>query len=95
MFQAFILPLDSSTGRVEINYDSMPSARRDVAKSLSHCEKALIDTKVELQKWGERSESNGGLEVQMSRPCVLVAVTPTRQEMASSLGREVSFFPFS
>ena len=97
MFKAFTLPLqpyarDPPEGPLEINYDSiLPSSRKYVAKSVSTCRKALKDVRNELEAWGKRSKAGtGALAKEMSRPVILVAVTPTRQEMASSVGREVS-----
>ena len=98
-FRAFVLPLHPQAdalppGPVEINYDAiLPSTRRKVAKSLGACRKELASAREDLHTWGERCRTHDnakGLAEELSRNVVLVAITPTRQEMASSLGREVS-----
>jgi hypothetical protein len=97
-FGAFLLPLQPHaetlpSGPVEINYDAiLPSTRRRVARSLSVCRKELASVRRDLHTWGERCRAHDrekGLAEELSRTVVLVAITPTRQEMASSLGREV------
>jgi hypothetical protein len=56
----------------------------------------------DLRKWGERAGTagetgsgtgtgmGGGLAEELRREVRLVAITPTRQEMKSTIGREVS-----
>ena len=98
-FRAFVLPLQPRAdalppGPIEINYDAiLPSTRRRVAKSLGACRKVLASVREDLHTWGERCRAHvsaTGLAEELSRNALLVAITPTRQEMASSLGREVS-----
>jgi hypothetical protein len=61
----------------------------------------------DLSRWGERGRktlkgaavgvagaTGGGLAGEMRRPVNLVAITPTRQEMKSTVGREVGSLPF-
>lgn len=105
MFRALLLPLqpNESTlplGPLEVNYDAiLPSSRRPLARSLPACRKAMAGIKDDLQAWRTRSEGTtdgvagdvgvGGLVGEMRRDITLVAVTPTEQEMKSSVGREV------
>jgi hypothetical protein len=42
----------------------------------------------DLQTWKDRG-SDGGLIEDMQREVLLIAITPTEQEMKSSVGREV------
>lgn len=55
----------------------------------------MREIKNDLNAWGGRcthASGDGGsaLGEEMGREVVLTAITPTRQEMASSVGREVS-----
>lgn len=88
---------------LEINYDAiLPSSRRPLARSISACRKAMQDIKDDLEAWRERSTSTidgvagevgkGGLVGEMRREVLLIAITPTEQEMKSSIGREVNYF---
>lgn len=99
-YRAFLLPLQVSEpifppGPVEINYDAiLPSSRRDTARSLGTCRRAMGEIKKDLRAWEERSRGEEeGLTGEMRKEVVLVAITPTRQEVASSIGREVSRVP--
>lgn len=83
----------------------LPSTRRPLARSLSACRKAMTQIKADLQSWRSRSQSgvsssipgsgvagdigSGGLVDEMNREVRLVAVTPTKQVLKSSVGREV------
>lgn len=51
----------------------------------------MKETKKDLRAWGDRcgAKEVEGLTEEMRREVVLVAVTPTKQEVASSVGREV------
>lgn len=81
---------------IEINYDApLPKSRKSVAKSLPACRKAMRDVRDGLTSWRDAGESGSlsdkGLSGQMQMGVTLIAVTPTRQVMQSSVGREVSF----
>lgn len=90
-------------GLLEVNYDAiLPATRRPLARSLPACRKAMNQIKDDLESWRRRSDretgvSDGvagetgraGLVGEMRREVKLVAVTPTKQEMKSSVGREV------
>lgn len=96
-------------GLLEVNYDAiLPATRRPLARSLPACRKAVTQIKADLESWRRRSgaETKGGqgdgvagevgrsgLVGEMRREVKLVAVTPTKQEMKSSVGREVSLPP--
>ena len=105
MFNALLLPIQPSSpaipqGPLEINYDAiLPSSRRPLARSLPACRKAMSKIKDDLRAWRDRSArttdgvagdvGRHGLQGEMRREVTLVAVTPTQQEMRSSIGREV------
>jgi hypothetical protein len=105
MFQALLQPIvprsgpggsaSAGNGLIEIDYDApLPSSRKSVARSLSACREAMQSVRDDLIRWkvsaGQGQRSNGGLADHMQRPLRLVAITPTRQVMDSSVGREVS-----
>ena len=79
-----------------MDYDKTASDRKSMAKSVRSCRKAIQELKGELVAWGERCKDpeEGGagerLAEEMGREVLLVAITPTKQRMASSVGREVS-----
>jgi hypothetical protein len=93
-------------GTLSINYDAiLPSSRRSVARSVTSCRKAMSSVRQDLEAWGGRSRSQSdndpgtgvageqrriGLAGEMSRKVQLGAITPTKQSMESSVGREVS-----
>jgi hypothetical protein len=91
------------SGVLQVNYDAiLPSSRRPLARSISSCRKAMQGIRDDLQAWKIRSSEGGGVgegvagEVglggligDMQREVLLIAVTPTEQEMKSSVGREV------
>lgn len=95
--------LSPPPGLLEVNYDAiLPATRRPLARSLPACRKAMAQIKDDLEAWRRRSEvgtgvsdgvagevGRGGLVGEMRREVKLVAVTPTKQEMKSSVGREV------
>lgn len=105
MFRALLLPLQPREpnlhpGPLEVNYDAiLPSSRRPLARSLPACRKAMAGIKEDLQAWRDRSTGTtdgvagevgvGGLVGEMRREVTLLAVTPTVQEMKSTVGREV------
>lgn len=109
MFNALLLPVQPQApsiplGPLEINYDAiLPASRRPLARSLPACRKAMGNIKDDLQAWRDRSDrtldrvagevGRNGLEGEMRREVLLVAVTPTQQEMRSSIGREVRHCP--
>lgn len=82
------------------------SERGPLARSVPVCRKAMGAVRADLARWGERCRANQptaelgegvageagthGLAGEFGRRVHLVAVTPTRQEMSSSVGREVS-----
>lgn len=84
----------------------LPASRRPMARSVSSCKKAMQGIRDDLDAWRKRGTSNersggvgegvagevgvGGLIGEMQREVLLIAVTPTEQEMKSSVGREVS-----
>jgi hypothetical protein len=100
MFQAFIDALaeqeGSSSGLIEIDYDApSPKSRKAIARSLPACRSAMKGIREGLLKWEAKSQEGGagggkGLASEMQRKVRLVAVTPTKQVMESSVGREVS-----
>lgn len=70
-----------------IDYDALlPKQRQKVARKLDVCRAAMGRVRVGL---GALAEVEDLAEV-LRREVIVVAVTPTRQEMASTLGREVS-----
>lgn len=79
-----------------MDYDKASSGRKSIAKSIDSCRKALEEVKGDLIAWGRRcksghdSEQGERLAEEMGREVLLVAITPTQQRMASSVGREVS-----
>ncbi|GFZ47489.1 hypothetical protein JCM24511_05233 [Saitozyma sp. JCM 24511] len=96
----------SPPGPLEINYDAiLPSTRHPIARSLPVCTEAMTTIRDDLRKWGERAGNagetgtgtgtgtgtNGGLAGELKREVGLVAITPTRQEMKSTIGRELWF----
>ncbi|RSH95357.1 hypothetical protein EHS25_000444 [Saitozyma podzolica] len=91
-------------GPLEINYDAiLPSTRHPIARSLPVCTEAMTTIRDDLRKWGERAGTagetgsgtgtgmGGGLAEELRREVRLVAITPTRQEMKSTIGRELWF----
>jgi hypothetical protein len=92
------------SGTLEVNYDAiLPATRRPLARSISSCTKAMQSIKDDLQAWQSRGRGGvgdgvageigvGGLIGDMQREVLLIAVTPTEQEMKSSVGREVCPF---
>jgi hypothetical protein len=84
-----------------VNYDAiLPSSRRPLARSITSCRKAMQGIRDDLQAWKTRGGGGvgegvagevglGGLIGDMQREVLLIAVTPTEQEMKSSVGREV------
>ncbi|ORY26258.1 hypothetical protein BCR39DRAFT_541667, partial [Naematelia encephala] len=97
-FNAFLLPLqpyspsspDPSPIPLEIDYDSLlPSSRRITARSLTACRKATAAVLSSLTAWRDRAGHS--LPAEMDRNVRLVAVTPTRQEVGSTIGRELWF----
>lgn len=89
---------------MEIDYDApLPSSRRSVARSLPSCRSAMKDVRKGLVEWGSsvhatskdvKEGEKGGLAIEIQRRVRLVAVTPTKQVMESSVGREVNYLPF-
>lgn len=85
-----------STDALEMDYDKTASDRKSMAKSVRSCRQAIQELKAELVAWGERCKDPGQggagerLAEEMGREVLLVAITPTKQRMASSVGREVS-----
>jgi hypothetical protein len=89
------------SGVLQVNYDAiLPSSRRPLARSISSCRKAMQGIRDDLQAWKTRGGGGvgegvagevglGGLIGDMQREVLLIAVTPTEQEMKSSVGREV------
>lgn len=92
-------------GLLQVDYDAiLPATRRPLARSLPACRKAMSQIRDDLESWrardgpGARGVSDGvagevgrsGLVGDMRREVKLVAVTPTKQEMKSSVGREAS-----
>ena len=88
-------------GALEMDYDTTSSDRKSVAKSVASCRKAIENIKGDMEAWGKRCESaevdgereatkgRARLADEMGREVLLVAITPTKQRMASSVGREV------
>jgi hypothetical protein len=86
----------------------LPASRRPIARSVSSCTKAMQGIRDDLEAWLQRGTANertggvgegvagevgaGGLTGEMQREVLLIAVTPTEQEMKSSVGREVGHF---
>lgn len=93
------------SGILEVNYDAiLPASRRPLARSITSCRKAMQSIRDDLQAWKIRGNKTsgggvgegvagevgvGGLIGDMQREVLLIAVTPTEQEMKSSVGREV------
>ena len=91
------------SGVLQVNYDAiLPSSRRPLARSIASCRKAMQGIRDDLQAWKTRGSGGsgvgegvagevglGGLIGDMQREVLLIAVTPTEQEMRSSVGREV------
>ena len=92
-------------GNLEMNYDAtLSSSRRPLARSVQACRQAMLTIRDDLVRWGNRVGSTGsnasqggagsagreGLASEMRRVVDMVALTPTKQEMQSSVGREVS-----
>jgi len=85
----------------------LPSTRRPLARSISSCKKTMQSIRHDLEAWQNRGIASGvgggvgegvageigvgGLIGDMQREVLLIAVTPTEQEMKSSVGREVCF----
>jgi len=90
------------SGVLQVNYDAiLPSSRRPLARSITSCRQAMQGIRDDLQAWKTRGGGGvgegvagevglGGLIGDMQREVLLIAVTPTEQEMKSSVGREVS-----
>ncbi|CAD6567670.1 MAG: hypothetical protein TREMPRED_003813 [Tremellales sp. Tagirdzhanova-0007] len=92
---------------LEMNYDAtLPTSRRPLARSVQACRQAMLTIRDDLVRWGERhralesvTSSPGvpgdvdreGLAGEMRRMVDMVALTPTKQEMQSSVGRELWF----
>ena len=89
------------SGVLQVNYDAiLPSSRRPLARSITSCRKAMQAIRDDLQAWKTRGGGGvgegvagevglGGLIGDLQREVLLIAVTPTEQEMKSSVGREV------
>jgi hypothetical protein len=91
---------------LDVNYDAiLLRSRRALARSVPACREAMSSIRDDLVQLGEQDHAATGsvpgpglagkagpegLPGTMRRDVALVAITPTKQEMRSSVGREVS-----
>lgn len=95
----------SASKSLTINYDAiLPESRKPLARSVSACQEAMSTIREDLIAWGDRHRDSpdvpgggvagetgrNGLAGQMRRQVDMIAMTPTKQDMRSSVGREVS-----
>lgn len=84
--QSVAISLPPPPTRLLIDYDALlPNQRQQVARKLETCRTAMLRVKHGLTALAQVD----GLGETLSREVLVVAVTPTRQEMTSTLGREV------
>ncbi|KAL1406044.1 hypothetical protein Q8F55_007727 [Vanrija albida] len=91
MFDAFLLPLSTTTtagGPLVIDYDAeLPRSRHLTARSVSHARQAMEGVRTGLAALG----NVGDLASLLGGEVEVVALTPSRQELNSTLGRELWF----
>ena len=90
---------------LHIDYDAdLPRDRKPLARSISQCRRAMAAIREDLVRWGEQDRPSPGsaagegvageigitgLAGEMRRGVEMVALTPTKQRMRSTVGREV------
>jgi hypothetical protein len=87
-YDALLSPLKSDPydGPVQIDYNApLPRSRQDVALNLDLCRDAMFKVRDALAALGEAKDLGDILQ----QPVQVIAITPTRQEMNSTFGREV------
>lgn len=72
---------------LHINYDAiMPPSRKSIARSVEACREAMTKVREGLVALHDCED----LEAELEREVEVVALSPQRQELKSTLGREVS-----